>query len=297
MAQAIGVEISGVVTSSAPLMWNGDAISTARRMVEAGFPILTVDGCIMGGTGPVTAAGSVVVSNAEHMAMIVLTQLLRPGHRMLIGHFALSMNMSNGAPAFGQIESSINNAIWNQMWRHYKVPCGNGSPGYTSAKTIDYQAGYEKAMAAFAAALSGTNHLLLHFGVAAEMTAHPVQAVLDDDIAGMIGRFISGEQVDDDTIALELIQRVGPIPGHYLDTEHTLKWFRREQYMPRAADRMSYGQWLAADKKTAIDYARARVERILATHQVQPLAPAQEDDLDRILADARRYYRDKGLMT
>jgi trimethylamine--corrinoid protein Co-methyltransferase len=297
MAQAIGVEISGVVTSSAPLMWNGDALSVARRMVEAGFPILTVDGCIMGGTGPATAAGSVVVSNAEHMAMIVLIQLLHPGHRVLVGHFALSMNMSNGAPAFGQIESSINNALWNQMWRHYKVPCGNGSPGYVSAKTIDYQAGYEKALAGLAAALSGANHLLLHFGVAAEMTAHPVQAVLDDDIAGMIGRFVSGEQVDDETIALELIQQVGPIPGHYLDTEHTLKWFRREQYMPRAADRLSYGQWLASDKKTALDYARARVERILATHQVPPLTAAQEEDLDRILADARRYYREKGLMS
>jgi trimethylamine--corrinoid protein Co-methyltransferase len=296
MAQAIGVEISGVVTSSAPLMWNGDAVTVARRMVEAGFPILTVDGCIMGGTGPVTPVGSVVVSNAEHMAMIALVQLLHPGHRMLIGHFSLSMNMSSGAPAFGQIESSINNAIWNQMWRHYRVPCGNGSPGYVSAKTIDYQAGYEKALAGFASALSGANHLLLHFGVAAEMTAHPVQAVLDDDVAAMIGRFISGERVDDETIALELIQQVGPIPGHYLDTKHTLKWFRKEQYMPRAADRLSYGQWLAADKKAALDYARERVEQILSTHETVPLAPAQEDDLDRILAEARRYYRAQGLM-
>jgi trimethylamine:corrinoid methyltransferase-like protein len=296
MAQAIGVAISGVVTSSAPLTWNRDAVSVARRMVEAGFPILTVDGCIMGGTGPATPAGSVVVSNAEHLAMIVLTQLLHPGHAILVGHFALSMNMSSGAPAFGQIESSINNALWNQMWRHYGVPCGNGSPGYVSAKTIDYQAGYEKALAGLAAGLSGVNHLLLHFGVAAEMTAHPVQAVLDDDVAGMIGRFVSGEQVDDETIAVDLIQQVGPIPGHYLDTAHTRKWWRQEQYMPRAADRLSYGQWLAAGKKTALDYARARVEQILTTHQVPPLTPAQEEDLERILADARRYYREKGLM-
>jgi trimethylamine--corrinoid protein Co-methyltransferase len=296
MAQAIGVEISGVVTSSAPLTWNGDAVSVARRMVEAGFPILTVDGCIMGGTGPATPAGSVVVSNAEHLAMIVLTQLMRPGQRILVGHFALSMNMSTGAPAFGQIESSINNVLWNQMWRHYRVPHGNGSPGYVSAKAIDYQAGYEKAMAGLAAALSGTNHLLLHFGVAAEMTAHPVQAVLDDDVAAMIGRFVSGEAVDDETIALGLIQEVGPIPGHYLDTAHTLKWWRREQYMPRAADRLSYGQWLATGKKTALDYARTRVEQILESHRVPPLSPAQEEDLDRVLADARRYYREKGLM-
>jgi len=296
MAQALGVEISGAATSTSPLAWGAEAIQEACRMAEAGLPIVTIDGCMMGGTGPATAVGSVIVANAEQLALIVLVQLLRPGQRMLIGHFAGAIHMASGNPAFGEIGASLNNSIWNQMWRHYRVPCGNGSPGYTSAKTIDYQAGYEKSMAALASALSGVNHLLLHFGVAAEITAHPVQAVLDDDVAGMIGRFIAGEEVTEETLALDLIARIGPTPGHYLDTKHTARWWREEQYLPKAADRLSYGEWMARGKVSALDLARERVEQILSSHQAAPLTPSQEEDLARILADARKYYRQRGLL-
>lgn len=294
MAQAAGVEISGAVTSSAPLTWSGEAINSARRMIEAGFPIVTIDGCIMGGTGPATVAGSVVVSNAEHLAMVVLAQLLNPGQRMLIGHFSVPMNMASGSPAFGQIGASLSNAIWNQMWRHYDVPCGNGSPSYVAAKTIDYQAGYEKGMAGLVSALSGVNHLLLHFSVSAEISAHPVQAVLDDDVAGMIGRFIAGEEVSEETIAVDLINQVGPIPGHFLNTAHTRKWWKKEQFMPKVADRSTYTEWVAKGKQTALDYAKERVEQILTSHEPEPLLTDQEDDLERILEDARAFYRKRG---
>jgi trimethylamine--corrinoid protein Co-methyltransferase len=296
MAQALGLEISGVATSSAPLSWDGDAITTARRMIEAGFPIVTVDGCIMGGTGPATAPGSIVVSNAEHLAMVVIAQLLNPGQRMLIGHFSVPMNMATGSPAFGGIGGSISNAIFNQMWRHYGVPCSNGSPSYVAAKTIDYQAGYEKAMAGLISALSGANHLLLHFAVSAEISAHPIQAILDDDIAGMIGHFMSGTTVTDETIAVDVINEVGPIPGHFLNTAHTRAWWQLGQFMPRAADRLTYPDWTAQGKKTALDYAQDRLEEILSTYEPEPLTQAQEDDIERILADARSYYKKHDLL-
>ncbi len=296
MAQALGVEISGVVTSSAPLSWDGDAVTTARRMIEAGFPVVTVDGCIMGGTGPATVPGSIVVSNAEHLAMVVIAQLLNPGQRMLVGHFSVPMNMATGSPAFGGIGGSISNAIFNQMWRHYGVPCGNGSPSYVAAKTIDYQAGYEKALAGLISALSGANHLLLHFSVSAEISAHPIQAILDDDIAGMIGHLISGETITDETIAVDVINEVGPIPGHFLNTAHTRAWWKLGQFMPKAADRLTYPDWVAQGKKTALDYAQERLDEILSTYEPEPLTSAQEDDIERILADARSYYQKQDLL-
>jgi trimethylamine--corrinoid protein Co-methyltransferase len=133
--------------------------------------------------------------------------------------------------------------------------------------------------------------------VSAEISAHPVQAVLDDDIAAMIGRFIAGEEVSPDTIAVDLINKVGPIPGHYLNTGHTRKWWKKEQVLPNAADRLTYPDWLAAGKKTALDYAQERVAALLGTHQPHPLTPGQEGDLERILAEARSFYRKKGLLT
>lgn len=290
MAQATGQEITGIVGYSAPLMWGREAIDGARRIVEAGFHLTTVDGCIRGGSAPVTIAGEIVVSNAAHLSMIVLTQLLRPGHRISVGHFSLPMNMSTGAPAFGQIDSSISNVIFNQVWRWYGIPFSNGSPGYVNAKIMDFQAGYEKMAAAMLAALSGAGFILLHLGVSGEITAHPLQAILDEDVAGMIGRFLAGEEVSDDTLALALIEEVGPLPGHYMDKRHTIKWWRKEQYVPKSADRLSYSQWLSGERKVALDYARERMASILSEEPQSRLTDSQEEDLRRILAEARAFF-------
>jgi trimethylamine---corrinoid protein Co-methyltransferase len=294
MAQAVGQEITGTLTCSPPLTWGDDAVQAARRMIEAGFAVTTVDGNVLGGTGPATPLGTVAVCNAEHLSMIALVQLLDPGHRISVGHFACPMNMRSGSPAFGQIGGSISNVIWNQMWRHYRIPCANGSPGYVDSKMIDFQAGYEKGIAALASAASGVNFMLLHLGVSAEISAHPVQAILDDDVAGMVGRFIEGEVISDETLALDVIEAVGPIPGHYLGTQHTRDWCRREQFVPTAADRSTYPEWIAQGKKSALDHARARMEEILASHEPEPLSPTQEEDIQRILEDAREFYRKRG---
>jgi trimethylamine---corrinoid protein Co-methyltransferase len=290
MAQAVGHEICGTIGSTPPLSWAAGAITSARRVVEAGLPLVTIDGSMMGATGPVTVAGSVIVSTVEHLAMLVLVQLLRPGCRMLVGHFSAPLNMRTGLPAFGQIGSSISNALFNQLWRSYGIPLSNGSPGYVTAKKLDYQAGYEKGIAALAAGLSGVNSMLLHLGVSSELTAHPVQAILDDDIAAMVGRFVSGEALDDEAMAVDLIKEVGPMPGQFLNELHTRNWWRREGYVPQVADTLSYPAWMEKGKKGALDYAKERMAAILSAPEQRFLSTAQETDLERILRDARAYY-------
>ena len=155
---------------------------------------------------------------------------------MLIGHFSVPMNMATGSPAFGRIgaldqQRHLEPAVaplWRALWERFALLCRRQDhrlPG-----------GLRKGHGRAVSALSGANHLLLHFAVSAEISAHPVQAVLDDDIAGMIGRFIAGEEVNDETMAVDVIGDVGPIPGHFLNTAHTRKWWRKEQFMPKAAD-------------------------------------------------------------
>jgi len=53
---------------------------------------------------------------------------------------------------------------------------------------------------------------------------------------------------------------------------------------------------MESGKKSALDYAREKMEEILATHKPEPLTPKQEEDVAKILEEARQYYRDKGLM-
>ncbi len=89
-------------------------------------------------------------------------------------------------------------------------------------------------------AISGVNVTLLHGGISQELTAHPVQAILGDDIAGMIGRVMEGAEVNEGTLAIDLIKEIGPIPGFYLNSEHTRKWWKKEQFIPKVADRLTY---------------------------------------------------------
>lgn len=296
IAEAVGSEIMGSANVSPPMTWYDDQVLATRRLIEAGFPITTWDGCIHGGTGPATCVGSVITSCVEHISMIVMIQLLSPGHRVRAAHFTFPQDMRTGSPAFGDIGCSIGNSIFNQVWRKYGIPSGNGNC-YPSSKQFDYQQGYEKAFAAIIPALSGTNMIEFQSSVFGELTAHPVMAILDDDIAGMVGRFIEGEEISDETLAIDLIEEVGPIPGVYLDKAHTRKWWKKEQYLPKVADRSIYPEWVSTGKKGCLDYARERMEEILATHKPLPLTPSQEENIERILKEAREYYRKKGLIS
>jgi len=296
MAQALGIEVIGTCTAAPPLTFYQDAIDSAFRLAEAGMPVRVVGAPVMGGSAPATLAGSMVSNLAEVMAALVLVQLIRPGARVLVLDFAMPMNMKTGAPAFGSMEVCMHIAAFNQIFRKYGVPTYNAD-GYPGSKMPDYQSGYEKAFRALTTGLSGGSARPLHGGVYGELSHHPIQAILDDDIAGMVGRFLQGIAVNDETLAIDLIEEVGPIPGHFLNKAHTRKWWKLEQFIPKAADRLTYPEWMNTGKKGCLDYARDRMEHILATHKPTPLTSSQEQDIERILEEARSYYQERGLIT
>ena len=124
--------------------------------------------------------------------------------------------MRTGSPAFGAIECSIHHIVYNQIWRSYGLPINNAIIG--SSKQPDFQNGYEESMSCLLDAISGVNVTLIHGGISQELTAHPVQAILDDDVAGMIGRVMEGAEINEETLAIDLIKEIGPIPGFYLNT-------------------------------------------------------------------------------
>ncbi|MEW6444002.1 MAG: trimethylamine methyltransferase family protein [bacterium] len=297
LAQAVGVEYCGVVACSAPLTYYEDQIDGLFRYVEAGFPVVCGGGHVMGGSGPATFAGSLILDLAMDTAPIVLAQLLRPGTRTGMGDIGFAMNMRTGSPDFGAIATSLHQVARAQLSRKYSCVIGAAACGISSSKRIDFQCGYEKALSVMTAALGGANLIWLHGGIYGELTHHPVQAVLDEEIAGMVGRFVQGITVNDDTLALELIEQVGPVPGNYLTTPHTREWWKKEQYVQKFTDRLTLPEWTAAGKKSALDYARERTEQILATHKIsKPLSATEEEEVQRILKDAYSYYGKKGML-
>ena len=298
MIKAAGGEARLPILGSAPLTWYEDQINSAYRAMESGFPVLCCQGTIMGASGPATIAGSVVTNLAQELSMVTMLQLLSPGMRVHIGDDIWPQDMRTGAPAFGNIGAALAVSVEAQMCRHYGIPIFAPSGGPVNSKRIDFQSGYEKALNALVPALTGANIILLHSALYGEITAHPLQAILDDDIAGMIGRYLGSVEVTTDTIALDIIHQVGPIPGHYLATEHTRQWWRKEHFYPVAADTLTYPEWEMTGKKDCIEYAKTRMEEILATHKASlPLTEKQRDDMSSIMSEARDYYKKKGMIS
>jgi len=292
MAKAVGMDLLGGIDPSSPLTLYTDCCEQAFRFAEAEFPIVVVSGAVMGGTGPATLAGSTITNNAEIMAGIVLVQLIKPGSRVTAADFVFPMNMRNGSLDFGALGIASHNAMFNQIWRSYRIPTVSFSAPFSNSKKTDFQNGYERAMLALTFALSGNNFISLHGALHGELTFHPVQAVLDDDIANWVGRFLEGVEVNDETLAIDLINEVGPIPGNYLNKEHTRKWWKKEQFIPKVADRQAYPVWIEKGKKDALALAKERMEEILAIHKPKPLTPEQDKAIGEILEEARSFYRE-----
>jgi len=297
LAQAVGADILGYMGGSPPLTWYHSAVEACFRLVEAGLPIQVISGATMGATGPATIAGSTVTNNAELMAGIAVAECLKPGAPIMVMDFCFPQDMRGGSPLFGDIGAFLHNVAFNQIWQGYGIPTKTPPAGASSSKRIDYQCGYEKAIGALLCALSGANVIPLQGGLNGELTRHPLITILDDDIAAMIGRAIEGIEVTDATMALDLINEVGPIPGFYLDKKHTREWWRREQVMTIAADRLTYPEWMKGGHKSCLDYAQEKMTEVVATHKPKPLSQEQERAVEDVLREAREYYRKTGRIT
>jgi trimethylamine--corrinoid protein Co-methyltransferase len=297
MATALGINLNCEMDTAFPLTIYHASLEAAWRLIEADFPIMPCMGITMGAEGPATFAASTVLAIAATMAWVVLSQLIKPGAPVLIEHGLKPMDMIRGSPRYGGVEHALTTSMMNQLLRWYQIPSCPSAGFTSSSKKIDYQAAFEKSTGALISALSGGNILFIHGGSNIELLYHPVLAILDDDVAGWIGRFLEGVSVTDETMAIDLINQVGPIPGHYLSTAHTREWWQKEQFLPKVADLEAYPVWIKTGKKDALEMAKERMSEILETHEPTPLTPEQEAAVEEILIEARDYYRDKGLIS
>jgi trimethylamine--corrinoid protein Co-methyltransferase len=174
--------------------------------------------------------------------------------------------MRSGGYLGGAVEFGMMQAAASQLAHFYGVPI-YGSGGMSDSKLPDAQAGYEKMATLLLAAMGGCNYIHHAIGMVTNMSAASLeQAVLDDEIAGMVLRVLRGAEITDETLAVEAIARVGP-GGHYLMEDHTLRFMRSELFHPALADRQNRDAWEAAGKQDARTRAAARAEKLLQTHE------------------------------
>ncbi len=116
------------------------------------------------------------------------------------------------------------------------------------------------------------------------------QLVLDCEFARMIKQTVRGIQVNDGTLALDVIKEVGP-GGHYLMHDHTLKGMR-SQSRPELIDRQQRGVWEKDGATSAYERANAKAKWILENHTPEPLS---DDILGRIRAIIDETEKEMGI--
>ena len=262
-----------------PLVYFDPAVDKMIFCAEQRIPLINFPAPQCCGSSPATFAGAIVQASAESLSGLVLHQLVNPGAPFIYGAFATIMDMRSTIFSYGAIEMSLMTAALAQMAQHYRLPFF-GTAGATDAKFCDAQAGAEAAWQCLTAAAVGSGLVhdcscwLDHGSVAS-----PEFMVLVHDIVDNIRHFMEGVEVSEQTLALDLIHKVGP-GGHYLQQAHTMQNFKKIKYSD-IFDRTVMAQWEAAGSKR---FEQRLQQSTLAkmTHRPAPLAAEQIRELDRM---------------
>ncbi len=241
--------ISMITSIISPLQMEKNYAGFLKYIVEQGIPVVAPPAPIAGATSPLTLAGTLAQLNAETLFGIVLTQLIKPGARVLYGIVPTTMDLKTSSFRFGSIETGIMNAAGAQLGRYYNLPVYN-TAGVTDARIPDIEAGYEKMANILLSALAGSDFIHDAAGlIDSGLTVAYEQYVIDNEILGMVKRVLKGVEVNRERLAVQEIRDVGA-GGNFLTAPGTLKYMRSELFDQKLMEPARWEEW---NKKGARD--------------------------------------------
>jgi trimethylamine--corrinoid protein Co-methyltransferase len=271
---------------TSPLQWWPHDLGILVEFARRGLPVGVGSSPVSGATGPATMAGMLVLMFAETLSGLVIAQQVNPGTPSILCLSGSIMDMKTTNDSWGCPEEGLLAIGTAQMSRYYGLPCLIVG-GYSDSKLYDAQAGYESAMTAVAAILSGGN-LLVGGGMLDYTMAGSLDAVAaDEEIYRAAMRIAKGIDVSDETLALDVVRNVGS-GGNFLAQKHTRDFHRRDHFLPELTDREVYATWKQKGSTSMVARAKERVKEILRTHVPAPLDRDVQETLARIVKGAEQ---------
>ncbi|MGL5513614.1 MAG: trimethylamine methyltransferase family protein, partial [Sporomusa sp.] len=262
-----------LVNSVTPLKYDDRMLGALTAYAQAGQAMVIASLVMAGSTGPATLAGALALQNAEVLAGITLAQSINPGTPVVYGSTSAITDMETGSLSIGNPETALFTSASAQMARFYKVPCRGGG-GLNDAKIVDAQAGYESMMTLMAAGMAGINFVLHTAGILQYYMAMSYEKfITDDEIAGMVLRYLKGIEFSDEHLAFDVIAKVGP-GGHFLTQKHTRKNHAAQLRRAQLSDRLSFDGW-GKERLDTNRRAERKWQAMLAKYQ----APALDDNV------------------
>ena len=248
------------------LVANEEALRKCIYLAEKGLPQLWIPLNAGGVNSPATTAGCMASMNAGILLGVVLAQLVREGSPVAVPGW-------NGGPY--NLKSMVGNYVLadeqgvpTTMGKFYDLPVF-GLGGCTDSKALDQQCGIEMTLSLMSALLCGAN--IVHdvgFMDAGLQGSLQLQVMANETI-GFIRASNRGVTVDDETLALDVIDELGPT-GSYLQHPHTLRHYK-EPFYSKLFDKGGHAQWEKKGRLTMEQRAAQVVDRILETHSTEEL--------------------------
>ncbi len=269
-----------------PLKFPFDGIDLLYETAQFSLPVPIGPMAQVGATAPGTLAGTLAQENAEILAGICITQLIRPGLPVCYGGIPHAFDMATTQLVFAGPEQALMAVAMTQMGKHYGLPVYI-NVGLTDSKVPDAQAGLEAGMTLLCGVMAGAD-IFGHLGISGvDQGSSLPMLLMQHEIIEYIERFVRGFEVDDERLGLDAIRTAGH-DGTFLDSDHTLRHFRQELWFPRLLDRRYWAAWAEDGARDLHRRCVDRKDELLRQHEPTPLDDATEREISRIVASARR---------
>ncbi len=218
-----------IISMNSPLQIEHGMMETMISYVKNGQAIIIAPAVMAGSTGPITMAGTIAVSNAETLVGVAVSQMLKEGTPAIYGSATGLSDMSNGAFCIGSAESALAIKYCTALAKFYDLPCRGGGT-LNDALSVTPQAAYEGMMCLLTAASNGMNFMLHSAGQLGSYRSMSFEKyIMDLEVIGMVNHFIKDIDIDDTSLAVDVINEVGP-GGEFLTHEHTFENFREATF-------------------------------------------------------------------
>jgi trimethylamine--corrinoid protein Co-methyltransferase len=259
-----------------PLRFGKDNAEVLVKIAELGLLADVAVAPQAGATSPAALAGTLVQCFAETLACLSIVNLVRPGAAINFGMWPFISDLRTGAFSGGSGEEALITAATVQLCNHYGFTTSVGA-GMTDAKTMDVQAGYEKAITIATAALAGANQVAAYPGIVGSLIGQSFEGmIIDNDMIGNIQRVLRGIEVTDETLSYDVIYETVFGIGHYLGNQQTLDLMQSEYLYPELADRLTPSAWEELGSKTLYEQAHERVGEMLSSYYPTYIDPAAD---------------------
>ncbi len=271
----------GIFTETVSPMKVGKYSDGTIDAAQMGIPVIVALAPMMGATSPATKAGTLLQGNAEALFGLVLAQLVKPGAPVLYGPGTGTFDMAVSQYSYASPEQASARTIVAQLGEFYNLPTYNLG-GAAEAKLPDAEAGAQAMMGMLLNALSGITLTKVLGTLASGMYGSKEMLLICDEIALMVKQVLKGVDINDETLALDVIKDVG-FTGNFLSHDHTAETFRKEFFFPNLFKRQSIHDWEKGGMKSILDVAHQKAEELLAAAKPVELPDGADEELKRVL--------------